>query len=249
MNSFNSKDLPPLEQLLGVKFKNHRWLERALTHRSWLNEHRGQSVMSNERLEFLGDAVLEIWSSDRLFNKYPHYPEGRLTNIRSALVCTQSLAEAAVNLQLGRYLRLSLGEQKTGGRENMSLLENTFEAILGAIYSDQGIGATFHFLDRHLLAKLNILATSKNIKDAKTVLQEKAQKIIKLTPRYRLLSSRGPEHDKVFISAVFLGKRLTARGEGKSKRQAEEAAAAKALTILKKQSKIKATKGIKNAKN
>jgi len=246
MNGNNYRDL---ENKLSLTFKETKWLERALTHRSWLNEHRGNHDFSNERLEFLGDAVLELWSSDRLFKKYPDYPEGKLTNIRSALVCSQSLAEEAAKLQLGHYLRLSRGEEKTGGRKNVSLLENTFEAILGAIYCDQGIETAFKFLDQKLLNKLESLAKSNNIKDAKTVFQEQAQEKTKLTPRYKLLSSHGPEHAKIFASAVFLGQQLIARGKGRSKRQAEEAAAGKALTILGKQSKIKATKEGKNAKN
>ncbi len=235
-----------LEKQLGFSFYNPSILRTAFTHRSWLNEHHQIKAVSNERLEFLGDAVLELWSSDRLFNLFPNYPEGQLTNIRSALVRGQSLAAAAKKLKLGTYLRLSRGEEKTGGRENTSLLENTFEALLGAIYSDHGIVFAFRFLDHHLLPKLKELGRQGNIKDAKTLFQEIAQEKMKITPTYQVLNSQGPEHQKLFISGVFLNERLIAKGQGHSKRQAEETAAKKALTIFRKQSKIKIKKNAKN---
>ncbi len=237
MNAANN-DYHQLEKRLRVHFRQPELLEKALTHRSWLNEHRQKTTTSNERLEFLGDAVLELWSSSRLYALFPQYPEGQLTNIRSALVRTQTLALAAKKLHLGKYLRLSRGEEKTGGRQNPSLLENTFEALIGAIYADQGIEAAFKFLDRQLLAKLKLFGKKGNIKDAKTIFQEIAQERMKITPHYQILASQGPEHQKIFTAGAFLETKLIAKGQGHSKREAEEAAAKKALTIFKKQSRI-----------
>ncbi len=238
MNIAKKTNLGPEEQL-GFRFHNPKLLRTAFTHRSWLNEHRQEKYTSNERLEFLGDAVLELWSSDRLFAIFPNYPEGQLTNLRSALVRSQSLAAAARKLNLGAYLLLSHGEEKNGGRKSRSLLENTFEALLGAIYLDRGLDFTFHFLDQHLLQKLKKLGRKGNVKDAKTLLQEVVQEKMKITPTYQVLASQGPEHKKLFVTGVFFGKKSVAKGRGYSKRQAEEAAAKKALTILEKQSKIR----------
>ncbi len=243
----NNQSLLPLEKRLGFRFRHRRWLEEALTHRSWLNEHRQTGIIANERLEFLGDAVLELWASDRLFKNYPQKAEGELTNIRANLVCRQSLAHAARRLKLGQFLRLSRGEELNGGRTNEALLENSFEAIIGAIYSDQGLEATFHFLDRQLLEQLHRLASQRTpLKDAKTQLQEKSQALYKITPRYQLLTSHGPDHKRIFTSAVFLGRKLIGRGQGQNKRQAEEAAAKQALTQLKKQSTIRTRENAKN---
>ncbi len=225
--------LTELEEKLGVKFKNQTLLKKALIHRSYLNEAKEKSLQSNERLEFLGDAVLELWTTQELFNRFPQLPEGVLTNIRAALVCTESLARAAQKLGLGQYLYLSRGEDKSGGRQNPSLLADTFEAVTGAIYLDQGWPQVQQFLDRHLLKKLIELGRSGDIKDAKTKLQEIIQAERRITPHYRILREEGPDHAKIFTAAVYFHDQQIALGQGQSKRAAEEAAAQKALTLIK----------------
>lgn len=229
--------LTKLQKQLGIKFRNQALLKQALIHRSYLNETE-QDLNSNERLEFLGDAVLELWTTETLFEDFPELSEGILTNIRAAVVCTTSLAETAKKLNLGKYLFLSKGEVQGKGRENTSLLANTFEAVVGAIYLDQGKKNANKFLDKNLGKKLNKLGKKGDIKDAKTLLQEIAQEKEKITPEYQTLDETGPDHDKTFTSGVFLGESQIAVGEGKSKREAEENAAGKALTIINKKGKI-----------
>lgn len=230
-----NKDLKELEEKLGINFKNRDLLKKALIHRSYLNEVKEKGLESNERLEFLGDAVLELWTTEKLFHHFPKLPEGTLTNIRAALVCTESLAQIARKLSLGKYLYLSRGEDKNGGRENPSLLADTFEAITGAIHLDQGWKTVAEFLDRHLLKKLLKLGKMGDIKDAKTKLQEIVQAEKKITPHYRLIKEEGPDHNKVFTVAVYFGPKKIALGRGSSKREAEEVAAKRALTLIKNQ--------------
>lgn len=230
-----NKDLKELEEKLEIKFKNRNLLKKALIHRSYLNEIKEKGLESNERLEFLGDAVLELWTTERLFHYFPNLAEGILTNIRAALVRTESLAQIARKLSLGRHLCLSRGEDKNGGRENPSLLADTFEAVTGAIYLDRGWKTVTKFLDRHLLKKLLKLGETGDVKDAKTRLQEIVQAKKKITPHYQVIKEEGPDHAKIFTVAVYFGKKKITVGRGSSKREAEEAAAQKALTLTKNQ--------------
>jgi ribonuclease-3 len=224
--------LEKLQNKIKIKFNNPQLLKRALTHRSYLNENRQKELRSNERLEFLGDAVLELWATQHLFYLYPQKPEGKLTNIRSAIVCTQSLAEIANKLDLGEYLLLSKGESRGGGRKNPSLLADTFEAVVGAIYQDQDWETTSRFLDKQLLNKLKKIGEKQEVKDAKTKLQEIVQAKLKLTPHYKIIEESGPDHAKEFTAAVYYGQEKITEGEGRSKSEAENLAAKKALTKL-----------------
>lgn len=218
---------PKLEKKLGVSFQNKELLIRAFVHRSYLNEHPEEKLASNERLEFLGDAILEFLTSEFLYQKFPHFSEGELTNLRSKLVCDRSLAKIAQKLKLGDFLLLSRGEEESGGRENPSLLGNTFEAILGAIYLDQGLKAVKKFLEAHLFSTIKEV---KKYRDYKSDFQEIAQEKFKITPVYQTLEEAGPDHTKIFTVGVYLEKKLWGRGVGKSKQEAEQAAAQKALT-------------------
>ncbi len=236
MNS--QKNLKKLEKILKISFTDQGLLKQALIHRSYLNESGKKDLNSNERLEFLGDAVLELWTTKELFDNFPNLPEGILTNIRAAVVCTVSLAEEARKIGLGGYLFLSKGEEKTGGRSNPSLLANTYEAVIGAIYLDQGWKKTSDFLKQKLEDKLMRLGREGDIKDAKTLLQEMVQDKLKITPTYEVLNQTGPDHNKTFTAGVFFDDRKIAVGKGKSKRLAEESAAQSALTKLTKTGKI-----------
>lgn len=224
--------LEKLQKKLNIQFNYPKLLKRALTHRSYLNENRRKKLKSNERLEFLGDAVLELWATQHLYYLYPQKPEGKLTNIRSAIVCTQSLADLANKLKLGEYLLLSKGESRGGGRKNPSLLADTLEAVVGAVYQDQGWETTSRFLDKQLLAKLKKIGKKQEVKDAKTKLQEIVQAKLKLTPHYKIIEETGPDHAKEFIAAVYYDQEKITEGKGRSKSEAENVAAEKALTKL-----------------
>lgn len=221
----------PLENKLHFKFKNEKLLDLALTHRSYLNENKTFKD-SNERLEFLGDAVLEFWSSKKLYTLFPQYHEGQLTNLRSLLVCTKNLAEVSHKFNLGEYIKLSHGEEAHGGRNNQSLLADTFESLLGAIYLDSGIKAANRFLDRFLLKSLLELSKKEVYKDPKSIFQEIAQAKKGITPTYKTVSENGPDHQKIFQVAVFIGNKLIATGKGNSKQRAEEDAATKAANLI-----------------
>ncbi len=210
-------------------FKNQELLIRALTHRSVINEKKSLKK-SNERLEFLGDAVIQLWCSEKIFRLFPDFPEGQLTNLRSATVRTEALAEAAQKLNLGSYLLLSRGEEKNHGREKDSLLADTFEALIGALYLDQRYPAVDRLLTKYLLPKIKSASAQKTLKDHKSLLQEHTQAKFNLTPHYRLISSTGPEHQKNFKIGVYLNKKLLGTGESHSKQKAEEQAAEKALS-------------------
>lgn len=221
-------NLENLEKEIQIKFKNKELLREAMTHRSYLNEHRGEKLNSNERLEYLGDAVLEFTISKLLFEHFPQEPEGFLTACRSQIVQTKSLANLANELALGNYLLLSKGEEESGGRQNSGLLENAFEALIGAIFLDQGVQKTIRFIHQHFEILISHLS-SENLKDAKSLLQEKAQEAEKITPIYRVLDEVGPDHAKIFTVGVYLGEKKLAEGQGRSKQEAEEAAAKAAL--------------------
>jgi ribonuclease-3 len=214
-----------LEQRLGHTFTKIDLLVEALTHRSYLNEHREYAGSHNERLEFLGDAVLELAVTDFLFKKFPAKPEGDLTAYRASLVNTVSLAETAQVLDINEFLMLSKGEAKDTGRARDVILADAFEAIIGAIYLDAGYAATETFIAKNLYSKIDLVIENRSYQDAKSRFQEVAQEKKSTTPNYETLSEVGPDHDKVFVVGVFIGDKEIARGEGKSKQEAERKAA------------------------
>ena len=221
-----------LEEKTGLKFTDYDVLRRAFVHRSYLNEHKDSKLESNERLEFLGDAVLELVVTEYLFSNYPN-PEGELTNWRSALVKGEMLAKIARQLELGEYLFLSHGEEKSGGREKDYLLANTFEALIGVIYLELGYAEAKKFISEYLLVHLEeILDTGSHI-DSKSRLQELAQEKVGQTPSYQVQHEEGPDHDKTFTMGAFIGERMVGKGKGGSKQTAEQNAAADALKRLK----------------
>lgn len=220
-------------QKLGVTFNDLGLLTEALTHRSYLNENRTTSGHHNERLEFLGDAVLELAVTHFLYVRFPNRPEGDLTAYRAALVNTYSLAETAEGLGVNDMLLLSKGEKKDTGRARQIILANAFEAILGAIYLDQGFVAAEAFVARTLYPKIDSVLKNRTWQDAKSQFQEVAQEKKSVTPTYRTIDETGPDHDKQFTVAVFLADKEVARGEGKSKQEAEQAAAQAALDLVK----------------
>jgi len=214
---------------LGVRIKNKDWYKTAFTHRSYLNENKDHPFPSNERLEFLGDAILQFLSSEYLYTQYPSYPEGKLTNIRAAIVCTKSLASASEKLGYGDFLLLSHGEDITGGRQREYILANTFEAVLGAMYLDSDIDTCRKFLNKVLFNKIKDVVESKAFKDAKSLFQELAQEKTGATPTYRVLADWGPDHNKTFRIGVFLEEKMYGEGEGSSKQEAQQKAAKDAL--------------------
>ncbi len=222
-----------LEQKIKVKFKDPRYLLLALTHRSYLNENK-QLNSSNERVEFLGDAILEYWVSQKLYSLFPDFDEGQLTNLRSLIVCTENLADISASFNLGSFILLSRGEATHNGRQNISLLADTFESLIGAIHLDQGYPAVEKFLDRFLDKNIQALSEKNIYKDAKSLFQEIAQSKRGVTPKYQLLSESGPDHQKIFKIGVYLGDQLIASGKGNSKQKAEEDAATRAILILNK---------------
>ncbi len=222
-------DLESLEKKININFENKTLAKNAFVHRSYLNENPDFELGSNERLEFLGDAVLELATSEKLFKKYPNKPEGNLTNIRAALVCTSSLAEESKRLNLGNYLFLSKGEHDSGGREREYILANTFEALLGAIYLDQGYRTCQEFLEEKLFYKIEEIVKNRKYKDAKSTLQEIAQEEVGITPTYNVLDEWGPDHAKSFRMGVFLNNKQIGVGKGCSKQEGEQAAAQDAL--------------------
>lgn len=221
--------LSDLESTIGFTFQDKNLLKTALVHRSYLNENPGFGLPSNERLEFLGDAVLELIVSEHLYKTYQNSPEGELTSFRSSLVNTASLAEVSLQLGLGQHLFLSRGEEAGEGRAKQYILANTFEALLGALYLDQGFSAASTFVHTFLIIKLPQIIEQQLYRDAKSALQEKSQDEISITPTYRVLSEEGPDHNKTFTVGVFAGSKQLATGTGKSKQQAEQQAAAAAL--------------------
>lgn len=214
---------------IGVSFGNPGLLAEALTHRSYLNEHREFAGNHNERLEFLGDAVLELASTRFLFDKFPQKPEGELTAYRAALVNTVSLAETAQQLGLNGYLLLSKGEARDTGRARDVILADAFEAVIGAIYLDQGYEAAERFIGAQLYGKIDEVIRRRAWQDAKSRFQEIAQEKRGTTPHYELLDEAGPDHARVFTVGAYIGSTEMARGEGHSKQEAEQTAAQNAL--------------------
>lgn len=219
------KRLEDLQKLLGITFDDVNHLLTAITHRSYLNEHREATQDHNERYEFLGDAVLELVITDFLFSKYPEKPEGELTAIRAALVNTVSLSTVSTDLEINDYLLLSKGEERDTGRARQYILANVFEALIGAVYLDQGYDAAKQFIGDQLFDKTETIVAKRLWQDAKSRFQELAQEHTNITPRYDTLSQEGPDHDRVFTVGVFLGEELVAEGKGRSKQEAEQDAA------------------------
>ena len=226
-----SNDFSKLLAGLDFKFKNLSYLNQAFIHRSYLNEVK-TSLSSNERLEFLGDAVLSLIITSHLYNLRPQDTEGELTNLRAYIVKTKSLSAAAKKLNLGEYLKLSKGEQASGGRENPQLLANTYEALVGAIFLDQGLEKANQVINLTLLPLFDKELKSGPPKDAKSNLQEIVQEEFKQSPHYKILKTHGPDHAKKFSVAVYIGGKEYGRGEGNSKQIAEEQAARQALEKL-----------------
>jgi len=219
------KTILTLENKIEVKFKNSKLLEEALTHRSFINESKEKNIVNNERLEFLGDAVIELVVTEYLFNTYPTYNEGELTSFRSALVRTESLADEAVRLEIGAFIHMSNGEDNTGGRNRPYILANTFEALIGAIYLDQGYAEVKNFIVTNLCYKVENIIKNRLDIDPKSRLQQIAQEKFKITPTYKLITETGPDHNKEFIMAAMLESYEMGKGTGDSKQSAEQAAA------------------------
>ena len=227
------KDISGLEKTLGISFKQKNLLRQALVHRSYLNENPGFELEHNERLEFLGDAVLELAVTEHLYANFPN-PEGELTNWRAALVNARTLADIAQNLNLGEYLYLSRGEAKdSSGKARQYILANALESLIGAIYLDLGMDAAKEFITKNILSRLSNVLTNHLYLDPKSKFQEIAQEKVGVTPHYLVLDEAGPDHAKIFRVGLYLGDEMVAEGQGSSKQEAQVDAAEKAL-ILKK---------------
>jgi len=218
-------DLAPLLKLLNISVNDQNLLHQALVHRSSLNEYKNNFSVSNERLEFLGDAILEQWTSKILYHRFPEMNEGQMTNLRSLIVRTENLAKIVLDLKIADYIYLSRGEETHGGRLNISILADTFEAIIGAIYLDGGQDVVDTFLSNTLTKSIDELSGKSQYKDPKSIFQEIAQRKQGITPNYQIISQDGPDHDKKFVSGAYIGDKLIAKGEGNSKQKAEEQAA------------------------
>ncbi|MCA9338411.1 ribonuclease III [Candidatus Saccharibacteria bacterium] len=218
---------------LGFEYKNIDYLVTALTHRSYVNEHRKSVTEHNERLEFLGDAVLELVVTDYLFRHFGE-PEGILTSWRSSLVRTESIGEAGKLLGYEPLLRMSKGEKKGSERARQQILANAFEAVIGSIYLERGYDDAARFIQQHILSKLDGILESGSWRDPKSHLQEVSQKIDGQTPVYKVLSEDGPDHDKVFSLGVYVGDKLMGKGSGSSKQNAQQEAAKAALAAYEK---------------
>lgn len=225
-------ELSKLEQVIEYKFKEKNLLKEALTHRSYLNENPNWKLPDNERLEFLGDAVLELAVTEELFKRFPDDKEGKMTGLRAALVNYLMLAEVAKSFGLEKFVLLSRGEAKDTGRARDVILANAIEALMGAIYLDSGYKAALKFVNEFVLPHLEEVIRGGLYKDPKSSLQEKVQEESKITPIYKVLSETGPDHDKLFTVGVYIGSKLVAQGTGHSKQEAETDAARIALGQL-----------------
>lgn len=229
-----SKTYEAIEKVIGYTFKRKQTLTNALTHRSYSNELRKQGKVqyNNERIEFLGDAVLELVVSDYLYRTYPDHQEGVMTLARAAVVKTTSLAEEVVKLGLGEFLIMGHGEEKTGGRNKEYLLANLYESLVGAIYFDGGMKKASAFIEMTLFEKIQKAVEQKDYTDSKTRLQEITQQDYKITPTYTIIQESGPAHERIYVAAVHIGDKKLSEGSGSSKQKAEESAAEKALGLL-----------------
>ena len=215
---------------LGLDFKDYQILQEALTHRSFLNENRNYKLSHNERLEFLGDAVLELSVTEHLFNNYQN-PEGDLTNWRAALVNGEMLAKIGQEIGIEEFILMSKGESKDTGKARQYILANAMEAIIGAIYLDLGFEEANNFIQKFIISKLPEVLKTKSYQDPKSYFQEKAQEVVQVTPHYEVVKEWGPDHDKRFLVAVFLGNEKVAEGEGASKQEAQRNAAEEGLKV------------------
>ena len=224
-------DFSLFEKKTNIIFNDKKLLEQAFIHRSYINENTGSNLCHNERLEFLGDAVLELIVTDYLYNKYPDRDEGDLTAYRSSLVNAVIIGEIALSLGMNEYLLLSKGEAKDIGKARGYILANTYEAYVGAVYLDRGYDVVKDFIAKTLFNKIDTIVAKKLWRDPKSLVQEKSQEHFNVTPSYKVLHESGPDHDKHFTIGIFFGTELIAEGKGKSKQEAEQAAAHKALEI------------------
>ncbi|MBN8633926.1 MAG: ribonuclease III [Anaerolineae bacterium] len=222
-------DLQAFQNGVGLHFRDANLLQQALTHRSYVNEHEDADLVDNERLEFLGDAVLDFVTGDLLFRRFPEALEGELTRLRAALVRTESLAALAKLCQVGEALRMGKGEEHSGGRDRLNNLCGAFEAVVGALYVDQGLEAVKLFVTPLLLSRLDVIIAEQLDKDPRSVLQERSQYQYGKTPHYRFVEASGPEHEKAFTFEVLIGDWVAGRGIGRSKQAAAHAAAYDAL--------------------
>jgi len=229
----NKIDFSKFEEKTKIIFRDKKLLEQAFIHRSYINENVNSKLKHNERLEFLGDAVLELVTTDYLYNKYTEKDEGELTAYRSSLVNANIIGEIASNLGMNDYLLLSKGEAKDNGKARGYILANTFEAYVGAVYLDLGYEVARDFIAKNLFSKIDEIVAKKLWRDSKSLVQEKAQEHVSFTPSYKVLNETGPDHDKHFTIGIFFGEELIAEGRGKSKQEAEQDAAHRALEIKK----------------
>jgi ribonuclease III len=223
------KDFTPFEESIGITFHNKAVLQQAFIHRSYINENPRSGLAHNERLEFLGDAVLELVVTDHLFRTYPGHTEGDLTAYRSALVNAVVAADVAQSLNMNEYLLLSKGESKDTGRARQTILANAYESFIGALYLDQGYDVCNAFISKTLIPRLGDIISKKLWRDPKSHVQEEAQERIGVTPSYEVIGQLGPDHDKFFTVGIFFGDKKIAEGRGRSKQEAQQAAAQAAL--------------------
>jgi len=224
------KNFSLLEKTIGVKFKNKNFLIQSVVHRSYLNENPKFKLYHNERLEFLGDAVLEIIVTEFLYKNYPKTPEGDLTNWRASLVNSKMLATVAKEINLEKYLFLSKGETKDKNtKARQGIVANAVEALIGAIYLDQGIKKSEKFVKKYMLSKLDNILSNKLFLDSKSKFQEKSQEVYKITPHYKVLKESGPDHKRIFEIGLYLKNKLITKGKGSSKQEAQVDAATKGI--------------------
>lgn len=228
-------DIFEAEKALNVTFSNKALLQRALTHRSYLNENPDYPLEDNERLEFLGDAILDFITGEYLYHRFPEMPEGRLTNLRSALVRTETLANFATQLDLGAHLLLGRGEEDSGGRRRSAILCDAFEAFIGALYLDSDLEAVRRFVHTIIDPALQAILALDTDKDAKSRLQEVSQSHYQLTPTYRTVMEEGPDHAKEFTVEAVIGGKVYGQGKGFSKQNAAQSAAQAALQMLERE--------------
>ena len=231
-----NRKLEKLEQVIGYKFNDRDLLAHAMTHSSYANEKHWEKARNNERLEFLGDAVLELVSSDFLFHKNSHMPEGEMTRTRASMVCEQALAYCAGEIHLGEYLMLGRGEEATGGRERASVVSDAMEALIGSIYLDGGFASAKEFIHKFIL---NDLENKQLFYDSKTILQEMVQGMGREALTYELLGEDGPEQNRVYETCAKIGGREIGRGQGRSKKAAEQMAAYRGILKLKEEGAVR----------
>lgn len=224
------RELKELEKRIGYHFQNPELLEKALRHSSYANEHKMNRIECNERLEFLGDAVLELVSSEHLFAQFPQMPEGELTRLRASLVCEPTLAFCAREIELGSFLRLGKGEEMTGGRHRDSVTSDALESVIGAVYLDGGFANAKEFVLKYVL---NDMEHKKLFFDSKTILQEIVQSEYKEGIRYEMIGESGPDHNKTFQYAVYIGEERFGVGAGRTKKAAEQSAAYESILKLR----------------